>query len=53
MERCDVESDVRTPTSRILHASTLLGERGMVQIEHRGEIYTMRITKNNRLILTK
>lgn len=38
---------------RIVSARELLGERRLVQIEHRGEIYTLRITKNDRLILTK
>ena len=33
--------------------STLLGPKGMVRIDHEGEIYTLRITRNNRLILTK
>ena len=36
-----------------VRARELLGSRGIVQIEHRGEIYTLRITKNDRLILTK
>ncbi len=32
---------------------SLLGPKGMVRIAHQGEIYTLRITRNNRLILTK
>jgi hemin uptake protein HemP len=34
-------------------AQELLGERGILRIEHEGEMYTLRITRNNRLILTK
>jgi len=34
-------------------AQELLGERGILRIEHEGELYTLRITRNNRLILTK
>jgi hemin uptake protein HemP len=36
-----------------VQASDLLGPRRIVQIEHEGEVYTLRITRNNRLILTK
>lgn len=38
---------------RTFAARELLGARGMVRIEHEGEFYTLRITRNNRLILTK
>jgi len=38
---------------RTLGARELLGQRGMVRIVHDGEVYTLRITRNNRLILTK
>lgn len=38
---------------RRVRASDVLGPRGIVQIEHEGEIYTLRVTRNNRLILTK
>lgn len=38
---------------RRVQASEMLGPRGMLQIEHDGEIYTLRLTRNNRLILTK
>jgi len=36
-----------------LIAADLLGQDGIVQIEHEGAIYTLRLTRNNRLILTK
>jgi hemin uptake protein HemP len=38
---------------RRVRASDVLGPRGILQIEHEGEIYTLRVTRNNRLILTK
>jgi len=41
------------PTVRTLAARELLGERGLLRIEHEGEVYTLRLTRNNRLILTK
>jgi hemin uptake protein HemP len=34
-------------------ARELLGPRGILRIEHEGELYTLRLTRNNRLILTK
>lgn len=34
-------------------ARELLGERGVLRIDLDGEIYTLRLTRNNRLILTK
>ena len=59
----DKESDAMDATAeatkeagamiRTLGARELLGARGVVRIEHEGEIYTLRITRNNRLILTK
>ena len=39
---------VQTVSSR-----DLLGERGLLRIEHDGEFYTLRVTRNRRLILTK
>jgi hemin uptake protein HemP len=41
-------AEVRTVISR-----ELLGARGLLRIEHEGETYLLRITRNNRLILTK
>lgn len=38
---------------QLVHAQALLGSRGILRIEHRGEVYTLRITRNDRLILTK
>lgn len=38
---------------RTLCARELLGARGILRIEHEGEHYTLRLTRNNRLILTK
>ena len=36
-----------------VRAGEILGPKGILQIEHEGEIYTLRLTRNNRLILTK
>jgi len=38
---------------RVVEAEELLGARGILRIEHRGEVYTLRVTRNDRLILTK
>ncbi len=38
---------------RTVETSELLGRSGILRIEHQGEIYTLRITRNNRLILTQ
>lgn len=42
-----------TQSVRTIDAQLLLGERGLLHIEHQGERYTLRLTRNNRLILTK
>ena len=34
-------------------SSELVDESGIARILHAGEIYTLRVTRNNRLILTK
>ena len=38
---------------RTVDARELLGARGLLHIAHEGETYTLRLTRNNRLILTK
>jgi hemin uptake protein HemP len=38
---------------RTVSSEDLLGPEGLLQIEHRGEIYFLRLTRNGRLILTK
>lgn len=38
---------------RTVPARDLLGGRGILRIQHGGEVYTLRLTRNNRLILTK
>jgi hemin uptake protein HemP len=42
----------RAPVDTI-DAHVLLGRAGMLRIELDGELYTLRVTRNNRLILTK
>lgn len=34
-------------------STELFGDRSIIQIEHSGCVYTLRITKENRLLLTK
>ena len=36
-----------------LTARSLLGGGRVIRIEHEGELYTLRLTRNNKLILTK
>jgi hemin uptake protein HemP len=38
---------------RMVSAGELLGPGGLLRIELDGEIYTLRLTRNHRLILTK
>ena len=58
MERTSEEpkAGASTPATEgveLVRARVLLGARGMLRIEHHGEVYTLRITRNDRLILTK
>jgi hemin uptake protein HemP len=41
------------PQVRTVSATSLMGEQRVLRIEHLGEVYTLRITKNDRLLLTK
>ena len=41
------------PAPRTLAARELLGPAGLLRIDLDGEIYTLRLTRNQRLILTK
>jgi hemin uptake protein HemP len=48
------EADRETGASvRVVSASELLGSARTLQIEHKGAVYTLRLTRNDRLILTK
>lgn len=40
-------------TLRTISSRELLGTGGIVRIEHAGELYVLRRTRNGRLILTK
>ena len=42
-----------TAPDKVLHACELFGERQLLLIEHDGSTYRLRITQNNKLILTK
>ncbi len=50
-----VHTDGDKPTVPVLRVRSeeLFGARREVQIEHRGEIYRLRITRQDKLILTK
>ncbi|MEO0996707.1 MAG: hemin uptake protein HemP [Pseudomonadota bacterium] len=43
----------RPDGAAVIEASSLFRGRREIQIEYRGEIYRLRITRNERLILTK
>lgn len=53
MQRPATEAGGGSVSVRTVTARDLLGNRGIVRIEHEGETYTLRVTRNNRLILTK
>ncbi|MEM7410328.1 MAG: hemin uptake protein HemP [Myxococcota bacterium] len=38
---------------RTVNATDILGPAGLLRIELDGELYTLRLTRNHRLILTK
>lgn len=52
-EACEAEVRSVSSSIRTISSRDLLGERGLLRIEHDGECYTLRLTRNNRLILTK
>ena len=52
-ETCGVEERSVSSSVRTISSRDLLGDRGLLRIEHDGECYTLRLTRNNRLILTK
>lgn len=47
------EPETRRGNARTTSARELLGPSGLLHIDLDGEIYTLRLTRNNRLILTK
>jgi hemin uptake protein HemP len=50
----EVESSLRAVLrTRTVSARDLLGPDRILRIEHEGQLYTLRITRNERLILTK
>ena len=46
-------TDANEPGIETVKAKELLGERGLLRIDLNGELYTLRLTRNGRLILTK
>lgn len=53
MESIDETGRPAADPMKRVRATEVLGPRGIVQIEHDGEVYTLRLTRNNKLILTK
>jgi hemin uptake protein HemP len=47
------ETREETDEHRIIPVRRLLGEDRAVRLEHDGDIYLLRITRNGKLILTK
>ena len=45
--------DSRTAGPRVIPSAELLGARGQLLIEHQGERYLLRVTRQGKLILTK
>ena len=46
-------SKIRPDVPRVIPSHELLGERGQLHIEHQGERYLLRVTRQGKLILTK
>jgi hemin uptake protein HemP len=46
-------ASARTEQQRLVRARDLVGGDKILRIEHQWQIYTLRITRNDRLILTK
>lgn len=49
---CPLCTSTQTPVG-VVRAKALLGSRSVLVIEHVGERYQLRLTKNGKLILTK
>ncbi len=47
------DSDTPTVPAARIRPADLFGARREVHIEHRGEIYRLRVTRQDKLILTK
>jgi hemin uptake protein HemP len=48
-----VNADIKNPDAKQWSSSKLFANEKKVMIEHQNEIYFLRITKQNKLILTK
>jgi hemin uptake protein HemP len=53
MDAMDEGASRRGETVRLVRARDLVGPERILRIEHEGQVYTLRITRNERLILTK
>jgi hemin uptake protein HemP len=52
-ERGESRATLGEGALRMVRARDLLGAERVLRIEHEGQVYTLRITRNDRLILTK
>jgi len=50
---CSSPEKLRADDVKVVQAVQLLGEGKVVVIEHKGERYELRLTRNDKLILTK
>lgn len=48
-----MESKAENCNDRVIESKELLGKLTHIRIRHEGEVYVLRITKSNKLILTK
>lgn len=48
-----VPAPEKTETRRCIDSETLLGGESILEIEHAGHRYLLRVTRENKLILTK
>ena len=60
MEPPQAAQDPRSPpvpgavrAAGLMRSTVLFGRRAQILIEHAGQVYRLRITRNNKLILTK
>lgn len=53
LSRVATDTGVPEALPPVIPVSALLGQRGCVWLEHGGEHYQLRVTRNGKLILTK
>ena len=53
VEQSETTRAARPQGVRVVRATSLLAGERTLQIEHNGEVYTLRLTRTEKLILTK